>query len=303
MKLRGRANNIMIIMMASVQVIKTVREMLETSRRYRKDGKSIGFVPTMGALHEGHLSLIRRCASENDITVVSIFVNPTQFGPNEDYNRYPRDPEGDIKKAESSGANIIFMPTVEEMYPEGYSTFVEVTGDLVRGLCAPFRPGHFRGVTTVVTKLFNIVEPDRAYFGKKDYQQWRIIQRMVKDLNMPIEIIGCPTVREPDGLAMSSRNQYLKPEERDSALSLYRSLLLAKEKIKGGEHNVQKIIKDMKEFIESHPHVKKVDYIEIVEAETLRPVSELKEGQNVLIALAVHVGSARLIDNMEVKVP
>ena len=293
----------MIITMASVQVIKTVKGMNEKVRQYRKEGKSIGFVPTMGALHEGHLSLIRRCASENDITVVSIFVNPTQFGPSEDYNRYPRDPEGDIKKSELAGADVVFMPTVEEMYPEGYSTYVEVKGDLTEGLCSPFRPGHFRGVTTIVAKLFNIVEPDRAYFGKKDYQQWRVIQRMVKDLNMPIEIIGCPTVREPDGLAMSSRNKYLKPEERESALSLYRSLLKAKEKIEQGERNPQKIISEMREFIEAHPYVRKIDYIEVVESETLTPLSELKSNQNVVIALAVHVGSARLIDNMEVKVP
>lgn len=293
----------MIIMMTSVLVIETAKEMLERSRQYRKEGKSIGFVPTMGALHEGHLSLIRRCAQENDVTVVSIFVNPTQFGPKEDYNRYPRDPEGDVKKAESAGADIVFMPTVEEMYPEGYSTYVEVTGELTEVLCSPFRPGHFRGVTTIVAKLFNIVEPDRAYFGKKDYQQWRVIQRMVRDLNMPIEIIGCPTVRETDGLAMSSRNRYLNQEERESALSLYRSLLAAKKRIEEGERKINNIIREMREFIESQPHVHKIDYIEVVEAETLRPISELKSGQNVVIALAVHVGSARLIDNMEVSVP
>ncbi len=289
--------------MAGLQVIRSASEMIATSRRLRKAGKTIGFVPTMGALHEGHLSLIRRSVKENDVTVVSIFVNPTQFGPGEDYERYPRDPEGDLKKVEQVGADIVFMPTVEEMYPEGYATYVEVTGQLTAGLCAPFRPGHFRGVTTVVTKLFHLVEPDRAYFGKKDYQQWRVIQRMVRDLNMPIEIIGCPTVREPDGLAMSSRNQYLKPEERESALSLYRSLLMAKQQIEAGEQDVQKIVAEMRNFIKSHPHVKKIDYIEIVEAETLIPVERLKSGQKVVVALAVHVGNARLIDNMEVDVP
>lgn len=293
----------MIIMMTSIQVIKRVEEMRERSRHYRMEGKTIGFVPTMGALHDGHLSLIRRCAKENDVTVVSIFVNPTQFGPNEDYNQYPRDPEGDIKKAESAGANIVFMPQEKQMYPKGYSTYVEVGGELTQVLCSPFRPGHFRGVTTVVAKLFNIVEPDRAYFGKKDYQQWRVIQRMVTDLNMPVEIIGCPTVREPDGLAMSSRNQYLKSEERESALSLYRSLMMAKEMIEKGTRSTQKIIEEMNRYIESHPHVRRIDYIEIVDSETLRTISELRSGHNVVIALAVYVGSARLIDNIEVIVP
>ncbi len=293
----------MIMGMTDVQVIHSASEMISTSRRLRKEGKTIGFVPTMGALHEGHLSLIRRSAQENDVTVVSIFVNPTQFGPGEDYERYPRDPEGDLRKAHQAGADIVFMPSVEEMYPDGYATYVEVTGPLTQGLCAPFRPGHFRGVTTIVTKLFHLVEPDRAYFGKKDYQQWRVIQRMVRDLNMPIEIIGCPTVREPDGLAMSSRNQYLRPEERESALSLYRSLLMAKQRIEAGEQDVQKIVEEMRKFIESHPYVKKIDYIEIVEAESLRRVERLQSGQKVVVALAVHVGNARLIDNMEVVVP
>ncbi len=258
-----------------------------------KTGKEVGFVPTMGYLHEGHLSLIRRARSENDVVVVSIFVNPTQFGPNEDFDRYPRDLRRDEELCKREGVDFIFYPSVEEMYPEGFSTFVEVE-KLTENLCGKSRPGHFRGVATVVTKLLNIVHPTRAYFGEKDFQQLQVIKRLVRDLNIPVEIVGCPIVREEDGLAMSSRNVYLNKEERKSALSLYQGLRLAKELFERGERNPSVIRKKVKEFILSHPKTK-IDYVEIVSPEDLKPVKEVKEGD--VIALAVFVGKTRLIDN------
>ncbi len=277
-----------------MRVVKSVKEMQAISRSYCKTGKEVGFVPTMGYLHEGHLSLVRRAREKNDIVVVSIFVNPTQFGPNEDYERYPRDEERDRKLLIDEEVDYLFIPSVSEMYPEGFSTYVEVLG-LTEGLCGAKRPGHFRGVATVVTKLLNIVQPTRAYFGEKDYQQLQVIKRLVKDLNIPVEIVGCPIVREKDGLAMSSRNTYLSPEERESALSLYRGLKLAEELFERGERNPEVIKEKVREFILSHPHVKKVDYVEIVDPENLKPVKEVKEGD--VIALAVFVGNTRLIDN------
>ena len=280
-----------------MKIIKKIAEMQKIANDLRQQGKSIGFVPTMGYLHEGHLSLMKCARKENDVVVISIFVNPTQFVPGEDYERYPRDEEGDIKKAKEVGVDIVFIPDVKDMYPDGYSTYVEEKV-LSAGLCGARRPGHFKGVTTIVAKLFNIVKPHRAYFGKKDYQQLRVIERMARDLNFDIEIIGCPIVREPDGLAMSSRNVYLSQEERKSALCLYKSLLLAQNMIKNGERNPEIIKKAMEEFILKHPHVKKIDYIEIVDKYTLKPVDKLRG--NELIALAVFVGPARLIDNMEV---
>ena len=281
-----------------MQVIERIKEMQEVSSKLRQEGKSIGFVPTMGALHEGHLSLVRMARKDNDIVVVSVFVNPTQFGPNEDFEKYPRDFEGDRKKLEKENVDIVFYPHADEMYPPNYRTYVEVE-DITTRLCGAFRPGHFRGVTTVVTKLFNIVKPTKAYFGKKDYQQFKVIKRMVEDLNMDIEIIPGEIVREPDGLAMSSRNQYLSPEERKDALALYNSLQLAKELIQKGERDPKKIKEAMVKFIKGHRHVKKIDYVEIVDPENFLPVDEIKDGT--LIALAVWVGNTRLIDNMEVK--
>jgi len=280
-----------------VEIIEEIGKARDRCESIRKEGKTIGFVPTMGFFHEGHLSLMKRAREENDVVVVSIFVNPIQFGPQEDYERYPRDRERDVRLAQGVGVDILFIPKEEEMYPDGYSTYVEVV-DLTEGLCGKSRPGHFKGVTTVVLKLFEIVRPHRAYFGKKDYQQFRVIERMTNDLNLPIEIVALPTVREKDGLAMSSRNVYLSDEERKSALSLYRSLMLAKELIDKGERSPTQIKKKMMEFILSHPHVKKIDYIEIVDKYTLKPVKKVTE--NALIALAVWVGEARLIDNMEV---
>ena len=280
-----------------MKIIKKIAEMQKIANDLRQQGKSIGFVPTMGYLHEGHLSLMKCARKENDVVVISIFVNPTQFVPGEDYERYPRDEEGDIKKAKEVGVDIVFIPDVKDMYPDGYSTYVEEKV-LSAGLCGARRPGHFKGVTTIVAKLFNIVKPHRAYFGKKDYQQLRVIERMARDLNFDIEIIGCPIVREPDGLAMSSRNVYLSQEERKSALCLYKSLLLAQNMIKKGGKKPAIIKKAMEEFILKHPHVKKIDYIEIVDRYTLQPADKLTG--NELIALAVFVGPARLIDNMEV---
>lgn len=280
-----------------MKIIKKIAEMQKIANDLRQQGKSIGFVPTMGYLHEGHLSLVKCARKENDVVVISIFVNPIQFAPGEDYERYPRDEEGDIRKAKEAGVDIVFIPDVKDMYSDNYSTYVEEKV-LSAGLCGARRPGHFKGVTTIVAKLFNIVKPHRAYFGKKDYQQLRVIERMARDLNFDIEIIGCPIVREPDGLAMSSRNVYLNQEERKSALCLYKSLLLAQNMIKKGERNPAIIKKAMEEFILKHPHVKKIDYIEIVDRYTLQPVDKLTG--NELIALAVFVGPARLIDNMEV---
>lgn len=261
-------------------------------------GKTIGFVPTMGYLHEGHLSLARRSVQENDFTVMSIFVNPTQFGPNEDFERYPRDLERDLAMAESVGVDVVFAPSVEEMYPDGYKTYVNVE-DITGVLCGRSRPGHFRGVTTVVNKLFNIVEPDKAYFGQKDAQQVVVVKKMVRDLNMNLEVVACPIVREPDGLAMSSRNTYLSSEERKAALILSKSLFEAEELIKQGERSGKKIA----EYIEGRIKTEKlaeIDYVEVVSADSLEKLEELKG--NVLIALVVKFGKTRLIDNVIVEV-
>ena len=260
----------------------------------KRKGKRVGFVPTMGALHEGHLSLVRQSKKDNEITVVSIFVNPTQFGPNEDYNTYPRQFENDKNLLEAEGVDYLFYPSVEDMYPEGYETYVELE-NLPNYLCGLSRPGHFRGVATVVAKLFNIVQPDVAYFGQKDYQQAQIIKKMVRDLNFPVEIVVMPIVRENDGLAMSSRNLYLSSEERKNATVLYRSLEKAKELILSGEKNVEKIKQEMMKVILSVPS--KIDYIEIVDPETLKTLESIPYSGKVVVALAVYIGKARLIDN------
>ncbi|MFA4044031.1 MAG: hypothetical protein HZRFUVUK_000814 [Candidatus Fervidibacterota bacterium] len=281
-----------------MKVITSVSEMQECAMKLRSEGKVIGFVPTMGYFHEGHLSLMRRARNECDIVVVSIFVNPIQFGPGEDYERYPRDVERDLKMAEGVGVDIVFCPSVEEMYPEGYATYVNVER-LTEGLCGAFRPGHFRGVTTVVTKLFNIVMPHKAYFGEKDYQQLVVIKRMVKDLNFPIEIVPCPTIRESDGLAMSSRNVYLSQEEREAALSLYRSLMTAKVLFEKGERNASVLRKVVEEGLCSSELVKP-QYVEVVDAETLEPIERIE--RDAVIAVAAFVGKARLIDNVILRV-
>ncbi|WP_024821269.1 pantoate--beta-alanine ligase [Aminobacterium mobile] len=280
---------------SSITSITALRGML---RQYRKEGKSIGLVPTMGFLHDGHISLIRKAAQENDIVVVSIFVNPTQFGPQEDYASYPRDILHDEAVAKDAGATIIFHPSVTEMYPDGFQTRVNVE-KLTKGLCGRSRPGHFCGVTTVVTKLFNIVRPGRAYFGQKDAQQAIVVRRMVEDLNQDIQIRVCPIVREKDGLAMSSRNVYLTAEERDQALVLYRSLQRAVQLIEKGERSHATIYETIEKMIHEKEKAN-IDYIEIVDCGDLEAVDPLQG--KVLIALAVRFGSTRLIDNVVVDI-
>ncbi len=277
-------------------LIRKIKDMKEIVKRLKKEGKTVGFVPTMGYLHEGHISLIRCSKKDNDITVVSIFVNPIQFGKNEDLDRYPRDLDRDTEICKKEGVDYIFYPSADEMYPEGFSTFVEVEG-ITERLCGAFRPGHFKGVTTVVTKLFNIVQPDRAYFGEKDYQQLKVIQKMVKDLNMDVEVIGCPLVREKDGLALSSRNKYLTSEERKSALYISKALFRAKQMFENGEKDPVKVIDEIRKIISSQPHVKEIQYVEIVDPEKLTPKKSLEKGD--VIAVAVFVGNTRLIDNIK----
>jgi pantoate--beta-alanine ligase len=281
-----------------VRVFKNPRELQTFIKKLRKEGKTVGFVPTMGYLHEGHLSLVRCAKKDNDLVVVSIFVNPTQFGKNEDYDRYPRDLQRDLKLLEREGVDIVFAPEVEDMYPPGFSTYVEET-KLSQTLEGKFRPGHFRGVCTVVNKLFNIVQPDRAYFGEKDYQQLLVIKKMVEDLNMDIEVVGCPIVREPDGLAKSSRNVYLSEEERRQATALYKSFLLAQKLVEEGLTDAQKLRQEILNFLKQFPLIKEIDYVEIVDPQTLEPVKEIKGGERILIA--VRMPSARLIDNWEIK--
>ena len=275
-----------------MEVIHKPEEMQRRSLELRSQGKTIGFVPTMGYFHEGHLSLMRRARQECDVVVVSIYVNPLQFGPREDFNRYPRDLQRDLKMAEEVGVDIVFAPKDEDMYPEGYQTFVEVT-ELTRSLEGFYRPGHFRGVTTVVAKLFNIVLPHKAYFGEKDFQQLRVVQRMVRDLNFPVEIVPCPTVRETDGLAMSSRNTYLNPEERRAATVLYRALKAADELFKSGERNAAKLKAKVWEVLATES-LARPQYVEIVDAQTLEPIFTVD--RPAVILLAAFVGQARLID-------
>ncbi len=281
-----------------MMIIEKASQMQETSRRIRASGKTIAFVPTMGFLHEGHLELLRRGKERADVNVLSIFVNPTQFGPAEDFDKYPRDMEGDLKKAEQTGVDIVFTPPVSEMYPDGSQTTVKVK-NLPEHLCGLSRPGHFEGVATVVAKLFNIVMPHVAIFGKKDFQQLAVIRRMVSDLNMDIEIIGIPTVREPDGLAMSSRNKYLSPEERMSALCLKKSIDLAVAMVDLGERDAEKIKTSIRDLITGHPYTD-IDYISICNPLTLEDISVI--GKTALLALAVRVGKTRLIDNWELEV-
>lgn len=274
--------------------VATINELKKMIKEARGKGLRVGFVPTMGYFHEGHLSLIRRAKEENELVVVSLFVNPIQFGPKEDLASYPRDLKRDQELASGAGADILFTPEASEMYPANYQTYVEVTG-VSQGLCGASRPGHFRGVATVVLKLFNIVAADRAYFGEKDAQQLRVIRRMAADLNLDLEIIGCPIIREKDGLAMSSRNVYLNPQERQAALSLSRALQTARQLIEKGERDPQVINRRMQDFFNSEPLVA-VDYIEIVSGDTLKPIT-LLSGE-VLIAVAAKLGKTRLIDNM-----
>jgi len=281
-----------------MKTLQTIKDIKKQVKKWKRRGLTVGLVPTMGFLHEGHESLIKKAAKANDKVIVSIFVNPTQFGPKEDFSSYPRDLEKDKKLCEEAGADLIFNPDASELYFDDSKTCVNVLG-LSEGLCGEKRPVHFGGVCLVVSKLFNITTPDKAYFGEKDAQQLAIIKRMVRDLNFDIEIIGCPIIRESDGLAKSSRNTYLSFEERKAALVLNKSLKLAKKAISSGERRSQEIFEIITNRIETET-LAKVDYIEIVDTQTLTPIDTLVSSS--LIALAVYIGKTRLIDNFTVEV-
>jgi len=273
-----------------------VAKLRELVANFKQENKSIGLVPTMGALHEGHASLINASAKENDITIVSVFVNPTQFGPNEDYEAYPRTLENDCIVAQNAGADVVFAPKNKDLYPNEDMTWVEVTGDITKVLCGRTRPIHFRGVTTVVSKLFNLSRADRAYFGLKDAQQTEVLRRMVDDLFFNVKLRIMPIIREADGLAKSSRNTYLSPEERKSALILSKSLKLAKEAFTNGQRDVEAILNLVKDTIQSEK-TSQIDYVEMYKLPGLKPVGNKIEGR-VLLALAVKFGTTRLIDNV-----
>ncbi|WP_041286034.1 pantoate--beta-alanine ligase [Desulfomonile tiedjei] len=278
-----------------METLQTTTGMKEWSRNHLRQGRTIGFVPTMGYLHEGHLSLMRRARTENDLLVASIFVNPTQFGQNEDLDSYPRSPESDAAKCADIGVDALFTPTPREMYGPDFQTYVDV--ERVSGpLCGASRPGHFRGVATVVTKLFNIVGATAAYFGQKDYQQLQVITTMVRDLNMDVRIVPCPTLRESDGLAMSSRNSYLSPEERKQAVCLYQALNAADALFGRGEGNPQAYLSIMRDRVEQEPSAQ-IDYIELVDPRTLENLDHV-DRSGALAILAVRIGKTRLIDNM-----
>lgn len=276
-----------------MKIVAETEEVREQVRQWRKEGLSVGLVPTMGYLHEGHKSLIDKAVQQNDRVVVSVFVNPIQFGPGEDLATYPRDLERDAALCEAAGASLIFHPEKENMYFDDFCTFVDMDG-LTKGLCGKTRPTHFRGVCTVVSKLFHIVQPDRAYFGQKDAQQLAVIRRMVRDLNFDLEIVGCPIIREEDGLAKSSRNTYLSQEERAAAVILHKGLLRGEEMIRNGERDASAVIREITGIIESEP-LAKVDYVEVVDFDRIEKIDAI-EG-NVLAAVAVYIGKTRLIDN------
>lgn len=275
-----------------MHVFDTARHMLAWSREQRAAGRTIGFVPTMGALHEGHASLVREAVAKNDVAVASIFVNPTQFAPHEDFDRYPRTWESDTALLESLGVQAIYAPRADRMYPEGYATYVTVER-LQDHLCGVSRPHFFRGVATVVAKLFNAVQPDRAYFGQKDAQQCAVLKRMVRDLDFPIEIVEMPIVREPDGLAMSSRNAYLSPEERQKALALSRALEQGQALLEGGERDPARIVEE----VGAHMTDVEIDYIALVDSEEFQPVTVID--REITLAVAAKVGQTRLIDNIK----
>ena len=279
---------------AGMKIFQAIEDTRAASRSARQSGKRVGLVPTMGALHEGHVSLVRAAKAQCDFVAVSIFVNPTQFGPQEDLAKYPRSFERDVALLEKEGVDLVFAPSVEEMYPRGAVTWVTVEGMSER-LCGRSRPGHFRGVTTVVAKLFHIIEPDKAFFGQKDAAQAAIIRRMVSDLNFPVDIVVCPIVRERDGLAMSSRNVYLDPQQRRSALVLQRSLRRVEELFRKGERDSAQLIAAAKQLFGQEPGVR-MDYFEIVDPDTLDAVAEIS--RPALAAVAAFVGTTRLIDNV-----
>ncbi len=281
-----------------MEAVTSAGQMQEMALGLKRRGLSVGLAPTMGCLHRGHLSLVQVARSECDRVVMSIFVNPLQFGPQDDFTAYPREPERDLALAREEGVDFVFAPTGDSMYPEGFSAHVEVGGALTEKMCARSRPGHFRGVTTVVMKLFQIVQPDRAYFGQKDAQQVLVIRKMVTDLNLPLEIVTCPIVREPDGLAMSSRNAYLSPSEREAALVLPRSLGAGRELILRGERRTERVHAAILDAL-TNPAIR-VDYVEVCDGQTLADMAELQG--HVLLAAAVWVGRTRLIDNIYLEV-
>lgn len=276
-----------------MQIVVTVEEVRKQVKSWREEGLTVGLVPTMGYLHEGHKSLIDKAVEQNDRVVVSVFVNPIQFGPTEDLATYPRDLERDAALCEKAGASLIFHPEPENMYFDDFCTYIDME-NLTKGLCGKTRPTHFRGVCTVVGKLFNIVQPDRAYFGQKDAQQLAVIRRMVRDLNFNLEIVGCPIIREEDGLAKSSRNTYLSPEERKAAVILHKGLTKGEEMVRAGEKNAAVVKKAIRDIIESEP-LAKIDYVEIVDFDNIQE-KEVLDG-SVLAAVAVYIGKTRLIDN------
>jgi pantoate--beta-alanine ligase len=282
-----------------MQVVQTVSQLREVLQPVRKMGKSVGFVPTMGYLHEGHLSLISTARATDDFVVVSVFVNPTQFGANEDLDSYPRDLPRDLKMLDGAQTDAVFCPAAKELYPDGYMTYVDVEGPMTRTLCGRSRPGHFRGVATIVTKLFHIVAPRRAYFGQKDAQQVAVIEQMAKDLDFDVRIVACPTVREADGLAMSSRNTFLTPAQRSQAPLIYQSLRQAAQIIETGERDAGSVIDFLKKNLAAIDSGA-IDYVSIADARTLADLETL-EGE-VLIAVAIRLGRTRLIDNIRVEV-
>lgn len=280
-----------------IKVVHTIQEVREQVAEWRKNGLSIGLVPTMGYLHEGHQSLIKKSVEQNDKTVVSVFVNPMQFAPTEDLESYPRDLQADAKLCDETGADLVFNPEPEEMYAKGFCSFVDMVGPTAE-LCGKSRPIHFRGVCTVVSKLFNIVTPDRAYFGQKDAQQLAVIKRMVMDLNTPVEIIGCPIIREADGLAKSSRNTYLSDEERKAALILSKTIFMGEKLVQGGLRDAEKLVAQMKKNIETEP-LAKIDYVQVVDFDDISVKDTISD--NTLVAMAVYIGKTRLIDNFIVE--
>lgn len=276
-----------------MEIVKTIKEVRDQVKEWKRQGLKVGLVPTMGYLHEGHQSLMKAARAENDKVVVSVFVNPIQFGAGEDLETYPRDMDRDSKACESVGVDLIFHPEPSEMYMDDFCTYVDMSG-LTGGLCGKTRPTHFRGVCTVVNKLFNIVTPDNAYFGQKDGQQLAVIRRMVRDLSMDVRIVGCPIIREEDGLAKSSRNTYLSPEERQAALVLSKSLKIAKDMVKA-TNSAKEVIDAMTKMVEEEP-LAKIDYIEVVDALSMEPVDSFDK--EVMLAMAVYIGKTRLIDNI-----
>lgn len=280
-----------------MKIVKQPRLIQQICLQFRKKNKTIGVVPTMGFLHEGHLTLLKKCRAKCDILILTLFINPTQFGPKEDLSRYPTDIPGDLSKARVCGVDYVFMPKARDMYPADYQTFVEV-GEMTQTLCGASRPGHFKGVTTIVAKLFHLTQPDMACFGLKDFQQFAVLKKMVKDLNMPIKMVGVPTVRESDGLAKSSRNSYLNSGERVAALCLSKAIQQLKDEIKKGETDLKKLEETLKINILKEP-LAQMDYVTFVDSETLKPLQTYKKGKT-LFALAVFIGKTRLIDNVVV---